>query len=84
MELLSQLRLQVNKKLENLDVESSKKFLLIQALLKEDDCFFQMKMDTAYSILKDLGVSDEMIPTFYSELTSPKSYEQLPQFYIYD
>lgn len=42
-----------------------KKHLLIRNILNEKNCFLKMSMSKAYSILKDLGLSDEEITSTY-------------------
>ena len=42
-----------------------KKHLLIRNILNEKNCFLKMSMKEAYSILKDLGLSEEEITLTY-------------------
>lgn len=48
--------------------EELKKYELIKEILKEDDCFFKMDIEDAYSILRDLGFEDEDVKNIYSKL----------------
>lgn len=40
---------------KNLDYQAREKYLLISSILKEDNCFLKMDIDTALSIIVDLG-----------------------------
>ena len=66
MEILKKLREQANS-LKSVDNE---KYQLISEILKEDNCFQCMDMETAYSILMDLQVED--IDKVYIELMKRK------------
>ena len=59
-----------NNKLLNKD----EKYQKIAQLLKYDDCFFRISIETAYKILEDLGYKDEKIPFIYSDLISINQY----------
>ena len=59
-----------NNKLLNTDVKYQK----IAQLLKYDDCFFRISIETAYQILEDLGYKDEKIPFIYNDLISINQY----------
>ena len=39
--------------------KDKEKYTLILEILKEDDCYKKMDMDTFYSILDDLGIQDK-------------------------
>ena len=39
--------------------KDKEKYTLILEILKEDDCYKKMDMDTFYSILDDLGIRDK-------------------------
>jgi len=54
--------------------EDKKKYSLIKTILSNDRCFFEMPIETAYSILDDLGIKKETIPSIYMELISKKEY----------
>ena len=52
-----------------------KKQLLIQKLLEEEsNCFFKMKIETAYALLKDLNIPESDIKETYLELIDIKNY----------
>lgn len=57
--------------------EKLKRQILIQKLLNEKGCFFKMKIETAYSILKDLNIPKDDIEKIYLELIDIKYYEEL-------
>ena len=59
-----------NNKLLNTDVKYQK----IAQLLKYDDCFFRISIETAYKILADLGYKNEKIPFIYNDLISINQY----------
>lgn len=44
---------------EELIETDKKKYELILNILKDDDCFMKIDMDTAMSILNDLGVEEK-------------------------
>ena len=62
-------------KYQNNEIEL-KKQLLIEKLLKDDECFFRIKIETAYSILKDLGISSSDLDSVYMELIDKKNYKK--------
>jgi len=47
------------------DSDLLKRHLLIRNILNEKNCFLKMSMKEAYSILKDLGLSEEEITLTY-------------------
>lgn len=49
-----------------------KRHLLIRNILNEKNCFLKMSMKEAYSILKDLGLSEEEITPTYVILLDPE------------
>lgn len=55
------------------DKEKLEKQLLIKRLLKEKNCFLKMSIETAYSILKDLGVEENKVREVYLELIDAKN-----------
>ena len=59
-----------NNQLLNSDIKYQK----IAKLLKYDDCFFRISIETAYEILSDLGYNNEEIPSIYTSLISDKEY----------
>ncbi len=50
---------QLRNRAKELINEDKEKYELILNILKEDNCFKLMDMDTAYSILEDLGIQDK-------------------------
>ena len=71
MSLIEQIRSISYKKL---NTEGGKKY---------DHCFFNMKIETALSILHDLGYSSSEAKDLYYKLVSLDSYEELnPQYII--
>lgn len=69
----------LNKKLINYykdDNANLRKQLLIQKLLEEPECFFKMKIETAYALLKDLNIVEEDIKKIYLELIDIKNYKE--------
>ena len=70
----------INNKLinyyENIhDEKNLKKHLIIRDILKNEDCFFKMSIDEAFSILKDLKI--ENVKQEYQQLISPSNYQKL-------
>ena len=51
-----------------LDRSAIKKQILIKKILKENDCFLKMSIENAYSILRDLKISEENLKKVYMEL----------------
>lgn len=49
----------------------------LEFLFKHDDIFFKLDKDTAYGILKFLGIDVEKIEDVYLELISPTEYQKL-------
>lgn len=80
MSLIEQIRSISYKKL---NTEGGKKYEIINEILKDDHCFFNMKIETALSILHDLGYSSSEAKDLYYKLVSLDSYEELnPQYII--
>ncbi len=50
------------------DLSKLKTQLIIEKILEKDDCFFHIDIETAYSILKDLHISEENIKDVYKHL----------------
>ena len=48
-----------------------KKQLKIKNILIDDSCFHNIKIEVAYSILRDLKIAEEDLRTVYSQLISP-------------
>ncbi len=57
------------------DVVNLKKQILIKKILQEDKCFFKIKIETAFSILKDLQIPDHEIKSIYLDLIDIKNYD---------
>ncbi len=55
---------------ENLLSVDKEKYTLIKNILKNDNCFFEMTMEEAYSILRDLKVKEEDLKKVYLILMS--------------
>lgn len=60
----------------NNDKVNLKRQLLIQKLLHDDKCFFKIKIETAYAILKDLNIPNNDIEHVYLELIDIKNYSE--------
>ncbi len=61
----------INEKLISLNKNNEKelkKQILIKKILKENDCFLKMSIENAYSILRDLKISEENLKKVYLEL----------------
>ena len=61
----------INEKLISLNKNNEKelkKQILIKKILKENDCFLKMSIEDAYSILRDLKISEENLKKVYLEL----------------
>lgn len=63
-------------KIEN-NEEKIKKQELIKVLLSREDCFFEMPMNVAMSVLIDLGQTEEEALKNYKELTSPQEFKRV-------
>ena len=50
---------------------SNRKQLKIKNILIDDSCFHNIKIEVAYSILRDLKIAEEDLRTVYSQLISP-------------
>ena len=56
---------------------SIKKNDLIKEILKDEACFFKMKKEEAFVVLKNLRVSNDMLEETYKELTNKKEFYRL-------
>ena len=57
------------KEISYLNIQKDKeKYELIIKILNDPDCFKIMKIETAYSILSDLGFKSEEIKEVYNEI----------------
>lgn len=63
--MLNKLR-EITQELLNKNDENFKKYSIINDILKNDKCFYEMDMDTAVSILTDLGYSYDDSIRIYS------------------
>lgn len=59
---------------ESLSQTHPEKYKTIANILSNDNCFFEMDIETAYSILKDLNVLDEDINKVYLDLIKIENY----------
>lgn len=66
IKLLDKLR----KQAELLTIVDKYKYTLISNILRNDNCFFEMSMEDAYAILKDLKVKESDIKQVYLALMS--------------
>ena len=48
--------------------EELKKYLLIKEILSKKDCFLNMNIEYAYSILRDLQIPEEDLKNIYTQL----------------
>lgn len=76
---MNHLRKLVTKKVKMLenantieDLENLKKYRLIEELLKDDACFFQINSSIAYSILIELDIDNPL--DYYKKLIRYKEY----------
>ena len=56
--------------------EELKKQLLIASMLEDEQCFFKLDMNTALSILTNLGYSNEERLNIYKKLTSFEEFKK--------
>jgi len=57
--------------------ELLKKQELIKILLSKEDCFFEIPMQAAISILMDLGQTEEVALENYKKLTSAEEFKRV-------
>ena len=74
LEKLRELNLKLIDSYQN-NEEKLKKQLIIQKMLSFKNCFLQMDIETAYSVLRDLTLPKESIKEVYKELIDIKNYE---------
>lgn len=76
MKVLQKVREVTNRLLlsENISKEKKQRLELISNILKDDQCFFKIDVDTAYNIIRDLGFSHEETKSIYKELISSKNF----------
>ena len=46
---------------------------IIRKILNDENCFFKINKEDAYTILEDIGISKDKIELIYSELTSSEN-----------
>ena len=59
---------------ENLLLTDPEKYKTIANILNNDNCFFEMDIETAYSILRDLKVNEENLNKVYLDLVKIENY----------
>lgn len=62
--------------------EEVKKYQLIEEMLKNNQCFFELDIETSYAILRDLGFKEDDLEKVYSLLIDPSNYQNdnIPDF----
>ena len=45
-----------------------RKYKIIKEVLSDDDCFLNIDIEHAYAILRDLGIEEERLRSYYSSL----------------
>lgn len=71
--MLNKLR-DINDKLINYYKDNNKEYekqLKIKNILMDDTCFRNIKIEVAYSILRDLKISEADLKVVYMQLTTP-------------
>lgn len=70
MEILMVLRRKADELLRKSSINSIefRKFQIINDILKYDDCFLAIDIEHAYAILRDLGIDEEQIDSYYDAL----------------
>lgn len=74
--MLNKLR-EINNRLINIyqnDPQELQNQNLIKEILKNDHCFFEIDISTAYQILNDLKIKEKDLKTVYLELIDSKNY----------
>ncbi len=66
----------LKKEKEIMNNEELEKLNLIKEITKNEDCFFNLDLETSIGILEFLGVSEEEMLDFYTKLTSPYEFEK--------
>lgn len=56
--------------------EDYDKYSIIKDILSNDNCFFELSVEEAYSILKDLNVKESDINKVYLSLISKEEYDK--------
>lgn len=75
--MIEQLRMITLKLIQNKRDEEKEvaKYNAILKILDNDQCFFQMDIETSYSILRDLGFKEEDLKEVYSLLIDYHNYQ---------
>lgn len=68
LKMINEKHIEANK--ENPD--ELKKYMLIKDILNQKDCFLNMSIEYAYSILKDLQIPNNEIKNVYTQLIKMK------------
>ncbi len=71
--MIDKLRRFNNELLNHYDV-NSKEYelqLKIKNILVDDACFYRIKIETAYAILRDLGIQESDLKSVYKQLIKP-------------
>lgn len=77
MKELDRLKELIEDKRKNIKTEDDKEKLeIIDELMKNDNCFFNLNVETAFGILDFLGVRQEEALGLYNGLISPENYMQ--------
>ena len=73
--MINELRKKNIELLEQYNNANGEKLLkqkIIQKLLENDNCFFELSIEESFAILADLEVKPEKIKEVYEKLTEPK------------
>lgn len=54
--------------------EKYNKHILIKKILTEDNCFFKMNVEQAYSILRELNIDEKSLKSVYCSLIDSSNY----------
>lgn len=77
--MIENIRLLAKSKRDKTNIEDQNeiksKLDILDEVLANDNCFFDMSMETAISILNFLGVEENKILDTYYELINPKNYK---------
>lgn len=66
LKMITEKHIEANKE----NAEELKKYKLIKDILNQKDCFLNMNIKYAYSILKDLQIPENEIKNVYTQLIS--------------
>ncbi len=55
------------------DKKETKKQLLIKKILNKDNCFYEMSIEEAFAILRDLGIQEADLGKVYSKIIEPSN-----------